>query len=466
MHGSGIGVIMNKQYRIVKRVRSSGPTDLHEFRLTSEGTALVTAYRPRFENSLWVLDSVFQEISLSDGNILFEWSALDHVNLSESHVPPGSYALLGDGLRSDHSWDYFHINSIDKNDAGDYLISSRHTDCVIKISRVDGSVMWRLHGDSSSFHLANFTFRRQHHARFREETKDRTVISLFNNDDDGHTAKGLESTGMIVEIDHLSNVAHKVAEFKGPTPGGLLTSGSGSMSFLPDERILLSWGRDSAMAEYLPGSTPIWYAHMGWDAWNYRTYKANWTGEPLQQPALWTYAASIDSPTKFYASWNGATEVRLWRFYTSKSEDGPYELVGSQVKTDFETTYSHGAYEPWAFAEAIDTNGQSLGNSSTIRTYVPTSTNATDDCELPYCTSNTLGISSKNDQHRSKAVTEEATTAGSQVIVTCWDRSRWRYLEHLMAVLGTFACLATFFWIPYTQFRQFSSYQVLKRSDF
>ncbi|RDW69190.1 hypothetical protein BP6252_08210 [Coleophoma cylindrospora] len=386
---------MDKHYQVVKTIQSHSHIagfDLHEFRLTLEGTALVTAYVPRLHSSIWVLDCIFQEISLDDSLVLFEWSALDHIDDLESRVPRGTYPLVGNGLHNDNGWDYFHINSVDKSNAGDYLISSRHTDCIFKISKIDGSIIWRLNGDHSSFALEGFTFKRQHHARFQEESKDRTVISLFNNDNDGYSAKGLASTGMIIEIHHLSKVARKIAEFQAPVIGGMATPGSGSLSFIPDGNILVCWGIDSAIAEFLPDGTPTWYAHIQGGAWNYRAYKGSWVGEPLHRPALWTYCISSIYPTNFYVSWNGATNVRLWQFYVSDFEDGPYQLIGSQAKIDFETVYSYSAYHPWTFVEAIGMDSSSLGNSSVTKTLV-VGTNATSDCGLPHCSGNDEVIS-------------------------------------------------------------------------
>jgi hypothetical protein len=154
------------------------------------------------------------------------------------------------------------------------------------VSRTGGSIIWRLHGDNSSFLLSDFAFRRQHHARFREDSGSRTAISFFNNDNDGFTLSGGSSTGLGVEIDHLSKVATKVVEYGAPVTGGVIAKGMGSMVYLPDENILLNWATNSAMAEFLADGTPIWYADIGWESRNYRAYKSHWVGKPLQPPAL------------------------------------------------------------------------------------------------------------------------------------------------------------------------------------
>ena len=83
---------MNKNYRIVRTVEAVGSAtqmDMHEFRLIDGGKrALVTIYQPR-QYDLgafgvgpgvgWIHDSVFQEIDVETGELLFEWRSLDHI---------------------------------------------------------------------------------------------------------------------------------------------------------------------------------------------------------------------------------------------------------------------------------------------------------------------------------------------------------------------------------------------------
>lgn len=68
-----------------------------------------------------------------------------------------------------------HLNSVDRNSDGDYLVSARYTDTIYKISSRDGKVLWSLGGPESSFKLDGFTFARQHDARFIEENATTTV---------------------------------------------------------------------------------------------------------------------------------------------------------------------------------------------------------------------------------------------------------------------------------------------------
>lgn len=92
--------------KTVQSLSGRSPLDQHEFLVTND-SALIDIYEPtRYDLSDygissgqgWILDCIFQEINLTSGELLFEWSALDHVALSESKVPPNSTLVAGTGL--------------------------------------------------------------------------------------------------------------------------------------------------------------------------------------------------------------------------------------------------------------------------------------------------------------------------------------------------------------------------------
>ncbi|KAH9207371.1 ASST-domain-containing protein, partial [Leptodontidium sp. 2 PMI_412] len=392
MYGSGIGVIMNRHYQILKTVSSNSSgkvtsgVDLHEFRLAAgRNSALFTIYQPKFHEGLWVQDSCFQEIDIEDGEILFEWCSMDYVGVEESQVPVASFRLAGNGQSSRTAWDYFHLNAIDRTDSGDYLISARHLNSIFKISGTDGSILWRLGGNSSTFTFENYNFRRQHDARILKSSSTHTTLSFFNNDNDGFILKSNPSTGLLVELDHLTNSTKLITSYSPPVQDGIASRGMGNMQVLPNNGFLLGFGENSAMCEFLPNGTAVWFAELGWKSLNYRAFKSTdvWIGEPLQPPALWTYSRSRTEPTTCYVSWNGATEVLAWRFYGADTEDGDYQLQGMVEKVGFETNYTFSGFKAWSFVEAVGLNG-SIKNSTLEKTSVPTS-DTVDTCGLFHC---------------------------------------------------------------------------------
>lgn len=125
--------------------------DMHEARITPQGTMLVTLYNATQydlssiggpENG-WVTDSLFYEIDIETDEVLFSWSALDHVDEIPLENVVQFYPLEDYGKNRTLPYGYFHINSVDKFEDGSYLISSRFFCSIFKIAH-DGSVEWTL----------------------------------------------------------------------------------------------------------------------------------------------------------------------------------------------------------------------------------------------------------------------------------------------------------------------------------
>lgn len=373
-HGHGHITFLDQNYETIRELRAGHHkiSDKHEFHVIDEKTALIQIYQPvprdlsKFgakPNQQWIVDAIFQgtergsdyffrslltrcpELDIETGKVLFEWSSLDHISPAESVLPinPGQ---AGSGYNSSDAWDYYHINSVDKDKQGNYLLSARDACTVHKVNGTDGSIIWRLDGKRSSFKLGKgvkFCF--QHHARFLHQEDDIEIISLYDNSAHGsedepgkgiHTAKS--SSGKIIKLNTTSWTAELVQGFY--PPDGLLSKSQGSTQVLPNGNVLVNWGSEGAMTEYLPNGTAIFHAYMDsgfldLGVENYRAYRYNWTGLPNEDPAI---AAFVDDETvSIYVSWNGDTETHTWRFF-GYDDDGQRTHLGDVTRKSFETS--------------------------------------------------------------------------------------------------------------------------------
>ncbi|KAH8908483.1 hypothetical protein BR93DRAFT_893754 [Coniochaeta sp. PMI_546] len=363
-HGHGHVTFMDEHYETIRELRAGNHklVDKHEFHIVNEETGLIQVYQPvprnltawgASEDQQWIVNAIIQELDIATGELLFEWASLNHVDPDEAILPinPGQ---AGSGYNSSDAWDYFHINSVDKNAAGDYLISARDACAVHKINGTSGEIIWRLGGKKSDFEFtskkADFCF--QHHARWlpvRDDEADEVeIISLYDNSAHGtehngghqvHTAP--TSSGKILRLNTTSWTAELVQGFY--PPDDLLSKSQGSTQVLPNGNVLVGWGSEGAVTEFSPDGKPIFHAYMdsgalGVAVENYRAFRYNWTGLPNEDPAIVALAGDVG--TTIYASWNGDTETKIWRFFELGTDEtaGSKSFLGDVERTSFETS--------------------------------------------------------------------------------------------------------------------------------
>ncbi|KAK6365309.1 hypothetical protein LTS17_011281 [Exophiala oligosperma] len=368
--------------------------DMHENHLTRDGKAMfVTSYHPeRYDLSDfnittgqgWIQNCIVQKIDVANGNLLWEWSAIEHVPLTDSYVLPNSTEIAGTGFSPTSPWDYVHVNSADENEDGDVLISARHVNTVFKVSGDDGTVIWRLGGKNADFDMGDLVFSSQHDVRWRSSNASADVISLFDNASDGFHSTADESSGMIIKLDHSTDPPTATLLKSFPAPEKQTISASqGNLQLLGDREdwdasnAFIGWGSQPAVTEHLPDGTIVFQAGVNANGpMNYRAFKYNLTTSPTDNPALYTYAPSTDAGlTMFYMSWNGATEVASWRLYGRSGCDDRWMEIATVKKDGFETMYRARSYHEFGMVEALDADENGLRNSSTrgTKTFVPSS---------------------------------------------------------------------------------------------
>lgn len=235
--GHGEGVIVDSSYREVARVRAANgrQMDLHEFVLTSRGTALFTCYPEAVKVDLssiggprdaTVLQGILQEVDVHSGRLLLEWRSLEHIPVSESYP-----------LREKRA-DYLHLNSIDVMPDGNLLVSARHTWALYKLDRHTGDVLWRLGGKRSDFRMGRGAkFAWQHDATMVNER----LITVFDNGTAGETHSHSQSRGLALDVDtSRKRVSVRHAYHHPAKP--LVANALGSVQALPGGHVLVGWG--------------------------------------------------------------------------------------------------------------------------------------------------------------------------------------------------------------------------------
>ncbi|MBW4094199.1 MAG: hypothetical protein HIU81_01730 [Acidobacteria bacterium] len=361
-HGSGQGVILDARYRTVATVATGNglSTDLHEFKLTAAGTALLIAY-PTVPADLsavggpskgFMLDCHVQEVNVRTKEVLLDWKASDHIDLSETYATPGG-ALAKDGTTEANAFDAYHLNSVDEQ-PDVLLVSSRHTHTLYQISRTTGDVQWRMGGKKSDYKIAdNAAYAWQHDARRRSATQ----ITVFDN----HFAEGTTGTsrGLFLAIDETTKSVTLEKELADAGHGG---NAEGNVQFLPNGNYMVGWGADPSATEFAPDGTAVFEANNIGNGC-YRVYRFPWVGTPDSLPDL--AAQKGDSASmKVFVSWNGATEVSSWRILTGDSASALTQ-VALVPRRGFETQLAV-AVAAVVQAQALAKDGSVLGTSAAV----------------------------------------------------------------------------------------------------
>ncbi|MHB1539185.1 MAG: arylsulfotransferase family protein [Solirubrobacteraceae bacterium] len=354
--GQGEDEIFNSSYRHVATVKAGNGyhADLHEFRLTPEGTAWIDMFVPVRENlsayggsiSGVVSDSVIEEIDVKTGLVMWEWHALGHIPLSDSRSRPphGSYP-----------WDAYHINSIDPRGSGELLISARNTWTIYDLELHSGAVRWRFgNGDSSSFRLgAGVRFYWQHDAEWQPGGE----MSVFDNGSSPPLQR--ESAGLLLRPEERARRVRLSGRLRDPGRP-LLASSQGNVLRLNDGDWVVGFGEQPRYMAFDPAGRLIYEATLGENVQSFRTYFAEWKGQPQQPPALSVAGG------RAYASWNGATGVASWRLLAGPSK-GSLSAVATAPAAGFETALPvAGAGGGYAEAQALSASGAVLGTSAAI----------------------------------------------------------------------------------------------------
>jgi hypothetical protein len=353
--GQGEDVVYDSAYKQIATIRAGNGyhADLHEFKLTPQGTAWIDIFDPihmdlgavHRSHAGILTDGVVEEVDVKTGLVMWQWHTLGNISLSESHnpAPKGAYP-----------WDYVHLNSVDPGSSGDVLLSGRNTWALYDVDMHTGAIRWRMGGDRSSFRQgqgAHYFW--QHDAEWQPGG----LISVFDNG--SSPPKERQSRGLLLRPDYGGHTVSLQRQFVNPSHR-LLASSQGNLLSLGDGNWLMGYGGLPNLTEYSGSGGVLLDAALGKEVQNFRTYFAPWHGSPPGAPAIVAHSAGAGR-IAVSVSWNGATEVASWQVQAGAS---PTALapVASAPKRGFETsvTVSGG---PYVAVQALDAAGHVLGTS-------------------------------------------------------------------------------------------------------
>ncbi|KAJ5995150.1 ASST-domain-containing protein [Penicillium waksmanii] len=387
----GNHALLANSYRTISVIHAATHrlSSAHEFEVVNESSVLIetpimtvadlSSYGGN-KDQKFLLEGGFQEMDLKTGEPIFEWSSRGRINPIYSAIPldrKGTY----DGRTYNSAWNYFHINSIDKDSEGDYLVSARHYNAIFKINGSNGGIIWQLGGmKGSTFKIpSNLEFAFQHDARFQYRSPNGEIehISFFDNA--AYSVPGREiapcSRGRHIELNNTAKSLKEIQTYH--APDNLIAHTQGSFRFLPNGNKLANWGSAGALTEFADDGTILFHAYLdsypNKNVQSYRGFKANWTAFPSEEPAVLALRSG-EKDAVVWVSWNGDTETKTWKFYLIDKQSGENHFLSSVQRSGFETRLEATIF-PTAFtnhgellvvAEALDHNGNSLRKSRPV----------------------------------------------------------------------------------------------------
>ena len=274
--------IYSDRYRRIAAVRAGDgyATDYHEFLITPQDTALVTATTTATADlssiggpaHQTVIEDAVQEIDIRTGKVLFQWNAADHVPYGDSHfLLPASAST---------PWDWFHVNAAHLDTDGNLLINSRFTWATYKVSRRTGSVIWQLGGKHSTFKLraapgqkldsAGAIFAYQHDP----EALGHGLYTLFDDEADLSTTLLAHSRAVVIRLDLAKRTATLIRS--DDQPAGLLSRAQGNAQTTRNGDLFVGWGTLPYISEFSPSGKLVFNARLPLHVGSYRAYRLPW----------------------------------------------------------------------------------------------------------------------------------------------------------------------------------------------
>ncbi|WP_460355460.1 arylsulfotransferase family protein [Actinoallomurus acanthiterrae] len=347
----GAAYIADTHYRVIATIKHIESP--HEIQLTPRNTALLIDARNLRMNLTsiggtrndLIRDGILKEVDVATGKILWRWSSLDHIPISENYDPKID-------SREPRPYDYLHLNSIEEDRDGNLLISAMNTCTIYKVDRRTGRIIWRLGGRDSTFRLGpGARFCGQHDAHW----VGKNLIRIFDNGTlkDRHGARvawikihpGRRTATLVRQI---VQPQHRSVKIQGGAQG------------LPNGDTAVGWGSVGRISEYGPDGSRLFDASLPRGQISYRMYRTPWNGRPCTPPTVITRGSTV------HAVWNGATGVAHWRVLAGPAPNAA-RPVAEAAWNGLDTAIAlpgTSASAPYVQIQALDADGAVLGTGA------------------------------------------------------------------------------------------------------
>jgi hypothetical protein len=319
---------MNTNYDIIDSFYCGNgyQTDIHELQVLNNDHALLMAYDTQTVDMSQIISGgnpharvvglIIQEID-ENKNVIFQWRSWDHFQITDA---------LHENLL-DSAIDAVHGNSIDIDNDGNLIISSRHLDEITKINRTSGVIIWRFGGLNNQFTFINDTlgFNYQHAARRISNGH----ITIFDN---GNFHTPPFSRAVEYSLDEQNMTATLVWQYRhNPDVFG---SWGGYVQRLDDGNTLICWGGTRpTLTEVEPDGTISFEASYSVHIFTYRAYKFDWSGAPI---AVNNTGSEIPETFKLHKNYpnpfNPSTIIKFDIPKASFVELSVYDVTGRTLK--------------------------------------------------------------------------------------------------------------------------------------
>lgn len=367
---SGEDVVVNQHYQKVATLKATNgwAVTLHEM-IIQGNNAWVTANKNVAHNlgafggpfNGAIIDSAVQEYNLKTGKLEFSWDALKHIPLGDSQE-----SLIS-------PWDAYHVNSIDLQPDGTFVVSMRNTWAVYKVDIKTGKIIWTLGGRHSDFKFKSDSTNSPNYAEFQWQHDVRVYPGNLMTVFDDHccqitgggtyVASNYDSRGLVLKLDLANHTVAPASTFPAGNPGQYYQTPfhanpdyMGSIQPLAGGNEFVGWGSKPYFTEFTPGGKVVLDGLLPGSDLSYRATVQPWVGLPLTPPSGAVRGKTV------YASWNGATSVAAWRVLAG-GDPNSLMPVAHAARSGFETAIPvPGSYHTFE-VQALDAQGRPISAS-------------------------------------------------------------------------------------------------------